>query len=199
MKKYTIVIGILILFCSSSFAQYGYYDDPDANFGKKKEKKEDPKWVFGGELMLSFGQYTYIDVKPIAGYRITPRFIVGGGPIYIYENYYHQLESSTYGGRGIGQFIVIPDLSEYLNSPPLRIVVRSEYEYFYLQPIWHDPYSGYYFQDVNFYSVNNWLIGGGISQPLGRRMNLSITIMWDITHHPLSPHTNPIISVGIGI
>ena len=198
MKKSQLILGIFLLVNSCLYAQLGYYDDPDALHSQKEEKK-DPKWVFGGDFWLSFGSTTFIDIEPIAGYRITPRLIFGGGPLYIYENYVKTFQIHTYGGRLLAQYALIPDLSEYLNISPLRIVVQTEYESFYTQPLVYD-YWGYLVGISDTYvPVNNWLVGGGISQPIGKRVNITFSIMYDVTQHPYSPYSNPVISIGVGI
>lgn len=230
MKKLLVLSGIFIALNLQSYAQYGYYDDPEARFGKKEEKNKEPKWVFGGNFWLSFGQSTYVDVEPIAGYRVTPRFIVGGGPMYIYEKYnspidrkisapngsffyetaYKRIERHIWGGRAMMQYAIIPDLSELLNTAPLRIILQTEYEHYYLKPFYIDQtqyttsnnstiLENYYDKRDKAELVQNWLIGAGISQPLGPRAYLTITVMYDITQHPQSFQSNPIISVGIGI
>ena len=63
---------------------------------------------FGGNLALSFGTNTYIDVSPLWGYMINRKLSMGLGGTYIYSSreYFDpfsgqvfKLDGSLYGGR----------------------------------------------------------------------------------------------------
>src|SRR5688572_8657909 len=50
----------------------------------KEEQPFKKRYFTGGGATLSFGDYTFIQVAPIIGYQVTPRFAFGTGLSYIY-------------------------------------------------------------------------------------------------------------------
>lgn len=137
---------------------------------------------FGGNLALSFGTNTFIDVSPLWGYMIDRNLSMGLGATYIYlsREYYDffsnrtiDVKSSLYGGRTF-----------------LRYRVFDQY-YFHTE----------------FESINNevprldgsgttqreWIpglfIGAGIFQPAFKRGGVSLFVMYNLLHDELkSPY-----------
>lgn len=71
----------------------------------------------GGNLGLSFGTYTNINVSPMAGYEITRKLVVGAGPIFMYFRTQSPFVISSgrstayYGGRTFLMYSVHPNIT----------------------------------------------------------------------------------------
>ena len=125
MKKIILAITLSFFF-SVSFAQVeGVEVEKPQEETQKEEKKEDQKdddddekiplierFYFGGNLGASFGTITFIDVSPMIGYRITPKFSVGVGATYQYwkdSRYTPDFKQSIYGGRLFSRYVIAED------------------------------------------------------------------------------------------
>jgi hypothetical protein len=144
---------------------------------------------FGGYLGATFGNATYIEVAPIASYRITPKFHAGLGLTYMYYSYndpYGHYSSSSYGGSIFARYFVWRDLFVHLEYAPLY---RPDFiPYPYPSPNVH---ASQWAQDV--------LIGGGYRQWVGDKAFMSIMFLWNVNETVYSPYINPIIRIGFGV
>jgi hypothetical protein len=145
---------------------------------------------FGGYLGASFSSNaTYIEVSPLASYRITPKFHAGLGLTYMYSSYsdpYMKYSSSSYGGSIFARYFVWRDLFLHLEYAPLY---RPDFiPYPNPSPNVHEsPWA----QDV--------LIGGGYRQWVGDKAFMSLMFLWNVNETVYSPYINPIIRIGFGI
>lgn len=180
------LISFVCLFC---FISISAQDVKDLPFKQRI--------FFGGDFGLSIGTNTYINLAPVVGYRITNRLSSGLGPIYMYEKYkYYGFKTSTYGGKCFVSFTVFKDIGQYLNIGIGNITFHTENEILNIEKLYQDITTGRIFGLDERIWIDNWLIGGGLSQPLGERGGINIFALWDITQNSYSPHTNPIIRVG---
>ena len=191
----------IIAFLVCSFSLFAQVEEPVQIEGKKKPVEEKPKFsdrlVFGGDIGLSVGTYTYINVSPAVGYRITDRLIVGLGPIYIYENYKnYNLESSMYGVKVITSFTVLRGTDINPNFQIGNLVLHLENEVLNVKPLGMDLYGQIVYGNRQW--IDNFLVGGGLSQSISSRFNVSVLILWDVTNNAYSPYSNPIFSIGFG-
>jgi len=184
-------------------------DDKDNN--KEDEKTEEEKWTddlfFGGSIWAQFGTVTQIEIAPVAGYHISPRFDAGLGLRYIYykTNFQQTYDVSTpqnipdysshiFGGNVFTRFVIIKDLNELL---PLKIHGRfvSHFEYEGLnmptKMDFTESRSG-----KRFWS-HNYLIGGGLQQKIGERAYLNLLILYNLNEKAYSLYENPIIRIGV--
>ena len=81
------------------------------------------KVSLGGNFAVQLSESLVIDVSPTTGYRITPRWVAGGGVTYIYMSGKSASAQSVYGGRTFAQV----GLARWL-------CLRAEYEAFGLNP-----------------------------------------------------------------
>ena len=202
MTKYKIkafISLICISVCSLNMAQ-----------DNKNERITD-RIFFGGDFWLSIGTNTYIDIAPLVGYRITPRFSAGIGPIYIFQKdrlsyldtiinntaYYrtYNLRYSTYGGRLFMTYDLIQELDKYLPVNLGTILVHCENEVISVEKIYRDQNYRYHLSGDRLW-IDNMLVGGGLRQPVGRRASINLLILWDITENKYSPHSNPVFRMG---
>lgn len=143
---------------------------------------------FGGYLGAQFGDVTFIEISPLASYRITPKFHAGLGLTYMYYNYsdpYTKYSSSSYGGSVFARYFIWRDLFVHAEYAPLYRTYSTPPNI----PATLDkaPWA----QDV--------LIGGGYRQWVGDKAFMSIMFLWNINESIYSPYSNPIIRIGFGI
>ena len=193
-----IVSVFTILICT--FSLFAQVEEPVRIEGMKKPAKEKPKFsdrlVFGGDIGLSVGTYTYINVSPAVGYRVTDRLIVGLGPIYIYENYKdYNLKSSMYGAKVITSFTVLRSTDINPNFQIGNLILHLENEVINVKPLYFDQFGPVYGSRI---WIDNFLVGGGLSQAIGSKFNVSVLILWDVTNNAYSPYSNPIFRIGFG-
>ncbi len=180
-----------IFVLTTSFGQDEDFYSSEQKAETKKEHKGLDKWSFGGNFWMGFGSTTYIELSPVAMYKLHPRLMIGPGATYIYQNYRNWgISSSTYGVKAIGTFSVFKNLNESIHINIGDIILHSEYEALNIEIF-----------DMNFDSmgrrwIDNLLVGGGIYQPLGDRGGMSVLLLFDVTQDPYSPYTNPILRLG---
>lgn len=190
----------IIAFLVCSFSLFAQVEEPVQIEGKKKPAEEKPRFVdrlvFGGDIGLSVGTYTYINVSPAIGYRVTDRLTVGLGPIYIYESYKnYNLKSSMYGIKAITSFTVLRSTDINPNFQIGNLILHMENEVINVKPLMYDQFGPIY---GTRQWIDNFLIGGGLSQSLSSKFNVSVLILWDVTNNAYSPYSNPIFRIGFG-
>jgi hypothetical protein len=119
MKKF--VLGCFtLLFTISIFGQVTEIDPQEDNVPGKEEKVEKDndngpsRWVFGGGLGASFGQYTNVLLAPLAGYKVTPKLTLGLGFNYQFVqlkepnniNFFLDYKLNTIGPSAFAQYNV---------------------------------------------------------------------------------------------
>lgn len=203
IDKRTMILKQLIVIIPFLCLSYQAQSQEVENIAPQKQKEESrfiDKVVFGGDFGLSFGSSTYIKIAPIVGYKITPRFTAGVGPIYIYERYKYNnyiggtLETSTYGGKVFASFVVLKSTDEGGVFPIGNLLLYAENEVLSVEPFEWDLINGYHFGER--IAIDNLLMGFGLNQPIGRRFGVSLFVLWDVTGNPNSIYSNPIIRFG---
>ena len=185
MRRLHIVILFLIIFINL----------------KAQENEEFKSWkdriFFGGNIGLSFGSVTDIEISPIVGYNITQRWAMGTGFMYeYYKRNEFNIETHIYGGSIFTRFTLFPNFSMYFPvGEGLSMFAHTEYQGLSLEEK--------YFKtsvDINErtgrYILHSFLIGGGLTQKLGRRGGFNITVLWNLNYTEDSPYNNPVIRVG---
>lgn len=155
----------------------------------KPQKKSQPgasKVYYGGTVGLSFGDYFRISITPWVGYKVTPKFSVGGkiGYEYIEDKRYEQKQTyNNYGGSIFTRYRLHP-----------RIYAHGEFAYI-----------SYQYSISDFDSERQWVpflyLGGGLIQPLGGRSALIVEVLFDVLQDDNSPYEewSPFVSIGIGV
>jgi len=194
-------IIFIIAFLVCSYTIFAQVEEPVQIEGKKKPVQEKPKFsdrlIFGGDIGLSVGTYTYINISPAVGYRVTDRLTAGLGPIYIYENYKnYNLKSSMYGAKVITSFTVLRGTDINPNFQIGNFILHMENEVLNVEPLMYDQFGQPVFAGRLW--IDNFLIGGGLSQPISSKFNVSVLILWDVTNNIYSPYTNPVFRIGFG-
>ncbi len=175
-NKLLIIISLYtFLFFLTIRLQGQYFETP-----KKKEPIKD-KLFFGGGIGLQFGTVTLIEVAPIVGYKVTPRFQPGIGLTYSYYNdnrYTYPVNYSTYGGSVFARFFLFEGLFAHAEAEALNIKV-------------------YYSATATSREwIENYLIGGGYFQKMGERSGMYLLVLWNLNQTDLTPYANPVIRIG---
>jgi hypothetical protein len=165
--------------------------------GAKKQKSEiSDRWNVGLDFGLSFGSITYIKLAPDISYRFNSRLTAGLGPIYIYENYkYYGVNTSTFGGKVLTSFAIFRSKEHGGLLSIGDIVFHLENEYISIEKIYVYPGTPFY-ENRGRTWIDNFLVGGGLVQPISGRMNVALYLLWDLSQNLYTPYTNPIFKFG---
>lgn len=184
MRKLTILLFVLFGAIQLSHAQV-YYEEEKVEEKQEEqgvETKDNSKSLqglsfadrsyFGGNLALSFGTYTYIDVSPLWGYMVNRDLSVGAGATYIYSSREYidftgskfRVDANLYGGRGFARHRVFNDVYihaefESINNEVLTITGETVREW-----------------------VPGFFLGAGIFQPAFGRGGVNIFVMYNLMH-----------------
>ena len=184
MKK-LISITLLFSICSISFAQVEGVEVEKPKEEKKEEEKKDKqnekedkekvpfidKLFFGGNFGANFGRWTFVDVSPMIGYRVTPKFSVGVGGTYQYQNDRDfDISQSVYGGRLFSRYTLANDFFGVGN-----LFAHAEYEALFAK-LSYGSFSG---RVENTSLFPAFFIGGGIAIPIGNRSAFTITALYN--------------------
>lgn len=194
---------VLILLCVLFFLRpLAHAQDDD----KKEEDKEEDKFTenlfFGGSLWASFGTVTRVEVAPVVGYHISPRFDVGIGGKYLYyksgsSNYIStedfSFSANIYGGKAFGRVVLIKNLNDILPFT-LHGRLSSHFEYESLNmPSDFDPEN----HNSRFWSHYYW-VGGGLQQKIGKKAYFNIFVLYNLNENSTYQlYDNPTIRIGI--
>jgi len=199
--NYRIFISLLAftLIFSSALAQK---EDGKGNGENDEKDTFKENLFFGGSIWASFGTITRVEVAPVAGYHISPRFDIGIGGKYLFykTNSFNNPNISNdfsfsahiFGGSVFGRFVLIKKLNELL---PInlkgRLTSHLEYEALNLPPDFNSDD-----KNSRFWSHNYW-VGGGLQQKIGKRAYLNIFILYNLNEKNYQLYDNPTIRIGV--
>jgi hypothetical protein len=183
MKKFTLLLFLsTALFSLTLHAQLPLVERDQ----EPQQERFIDRMFFGGVLGLQFGSSTYIEVAPIVGYNITPRFAAGLGLKYIYykykDPYNMSYSSSEYGGGPFVRYFIFEGLFLHAEYEALNVEVP--------EPPYYINYSRQF--------INSVFLGGGYRQMIGARSSLDFLILYNINESIYSPYPNPIFRIGFG-
>ncbi len=142
---------------------------------------------FGGGFGLQFGYMTLIEVSPLVGYNITPKFSVGLSPtykFYKYNDYYGQnldLKTNVWGGSIFSRYYIFESVFAHVEYESLLYNTQT--------PGFPETKQQY----------NSFFVGGGYNQRIGGNSGMYIMVLWNLNDTPDSPYINPIIRVGFSV
>ena len=157
---------------------------------------------FGGNIALQIGTYTDIEISPIVGYYITPRWSAGVGATYRYINLkywymradgsWQNFETNIWGGRLFTNYVLINNVNEWIPlGMNFRIFAHCEYEFL--------RFEGTFFNNdgADYVWQQSVLGGGGLRFPMGRRSSMNMSLLWYLYTKPRNTHdSGPIIRLG---
>jgi hypothetical protein len=184
LNRIVLYIGIislsLLTLSQSTFAQIEVENrQPEYNFKSHL--------YFGGGLGLQFGTMTLIEISPLVGYNITPKFSIGLSPTYKYykfNDYYGQnldLKTNVWGGSIFSRYYIFDNVFAHVEYESLLYNIQSP---------------GYPEMKQQY---NSFFVGGGYNQRIGENSGMYIMVLWNLNDTPGSPYVNPIIRVGFTV
>lgn len=187
---------ILPLFAFLAISNPGYTQYYESSGVAKKPNR----WFFGGNLGFATGSVTYVEVAPLVGYKLTPKFAVGSGIKYQYFNDTREsyglsnFETHVYGLNLFSTYSLFDNLEETLGIAGIGgILLHAEYEGLSLERKYFDYPT---FPSNGRMWLSNYLLGFGMRQPLGERSSVNILFLWSIDPPKASPYSNPVIRIG---
>lgn len=140
----------------------------------------------GGNFGLQLGTYAYLEFSPVAGYWLTPRISVAAGPSFKYYSDPYG-SSDVWGWKGYTRFAIINDLSNIIPSAlGISFYLHGEYESLSFKTAYLGIQS-----DSPRQQINTVFAGAGISQPVGSRGSINLTLLWVVDDGGYMIYNNP--------
>ena len=175
------------------------YDYPGAESKteQKKNRKEpgEQRIFFGGNLGLSFwSDYAYVELSPLVGYKITPRFWAGGGPKYMYLKII-DYRGHYYGIKTFAQFAVLDNINEVLNVGIGSILLYVEDELISTDINIDRTNNVLYQEDRKWHNIP--FAGFGLRFPMGERAGLTLYALWGLSEYADVLYNNPELRLSV--
>jgi hypothetical protein len=161
---------------------------------KPEKKKFDPsRLVIGGNLGVSFGDFTFVNISPQVGYMFSPMFTAGAGINYVHSSSKYLLNTNeevkeSYSYAGINLF------GRFFPTNFLFLMAQPEINY-----SWGNiKVTGRPEQKLGTAWIPSFLIGGGImAGGRGGRGGVMLSLQYDLVQDPRSPYgTRPFVGMG---
>ncbi len=158
-KSLLFVLTVFLGFQLPAYAQREI--DPEAKFSFKN------RGYFGGSLGLQLGTVTLVDLSPLAGVMLSPKFSTGLGATYQYydDNRFQGNAGSSYGGRAFVRYNLLPNIFAYSE---LESINWNAYNYGQdaFQRTWTEAF----------------FVGAGYFTPFGARGGANFTFLYNLRH-----------------
>lgn len=198
--RFTILALALFAAIQSTYGQVTVSDSSvsaSATTESPKEKKKfDPsKLVFGGNLGVSFGDFTFVNISPQVGYRFSPIFTAGAGINYIHNSFKTRYSNNT-------------EIRENYSYAGLNLFGRifpNNFLFAMAQPEINYSWGKIKFENSNQPDIKQegkwiptFLVGAGVTMGgRGGRGGIMLSIQYDLVQDPRSPYgTNPFVGMG---
>lgn len=139
---------------------------------------------FGGGLGLQFGSMTLIEISPLVGYKVTPKWSLGVSPTYKYYHYnayYGSTSTNVFGGSIFSRYTIFENVFAHVEYETLFYNIQEP---------------GYPTARLQF---NSFFVGGGYNQRIGGNSAMYFLLLWNLNDTPDSPYVNPVIRVGFSV
>ncbi|MEJ2003441.1 MAG: hypothetical protein P8X57_00405 [Cyclobacteriaceae bacterium] len=166
MKKLLILFLMLFSICAFAQKTIDYDEDVRPSFSDRL--------FFGGGVGFTGGNgITSIQVNPIVGYMLSPRWSAGVGVEYQYVKYRDlDIDDNIWGGQVFTRYNI------------RQFFLQGEYNIY--------NYTQYYIDGSDAReSIDRVLLGGGISQPIGRAGAINFVALYDLLHENGGPFGSP--------
>lgn len=146
--------------------------------GLKTDWKD--KFYFGGNVGAQFGTFTFVNLAPLVGFKVTDRFSIGTQLQYQYfrDNSIGNFESHVFGYSGFARYFFTENLFAHTEYQVLN---------------GHFDYSG------NRVNIPNLFIGGGYMYPISDNVSFGVVALYELLRRTYSPYRNPTINVGVNV
>ncbi len=193
MKKFFILLLILISVTAAYSIGIETEENDNAIYNPYKPNPQQNRWYYGGNVGFNFwNNYFYLSVQPLVGYKVTPKFSLGGKLAYSYisdKRINPTFNSHNFGGSIFARYRVVPQF--YLHG-----------EFVYTS---FDQITGFDLQSNKWMSERVWvpflLLGGGVSQKVGPNVWIFAEVLVDVLNDKNSPYKewDPFVSFGAGV
>ncbi|MDH3710314.1 MAG: hypothetical protein OER04_10525 [Cyclobacteriaceae bacterium] len=182
MKKILLLIFTTVIFLQA----HGQRE-----FDPENENRFFDRVYFGGNFGLQFGDFTVIDISPLAGYMLTPRLSVGPGITYqylkgeaidLFTGRLYEYDTNIFGWRVFGRYNITQQFFAYTEYESLKL----DYPSLDGTELVRDWVPGYF-------------IGGGFFQPVGGRAGLGLTLLLNLLHDDRQSPYNSELIIRAGI
>ncbi len=191
LRKSSLILLLILTTSVQVFSQITEIESEE----KDHESADFANWtdriVVGGNVGAGFGNFTYVDVSPLAGYRFTKSLTAGIGFTYQYYkvNYNDPFFTADYKGNVIGGRI----FTEY--DIFYGLFAHVEYEQLWYNFTFEDASLGEY-KGV----VPALYLGGGYNFMIGENSKFQIMVLYDVLYTNESLNLNPwVIRMGFSI
>jgi hypothetical protein len=186
VKSFKKFSGIILL----ALLPYLLFAQADSSSASKQKPRRpfSDRINIGGNLGLTFGNVTYIEIAPVVTYRITDDWIAGLGGRYVYysynDPYYNfKFKTSLYGGTALTRYNLYRGL-----------FVEGDFELNNTYDLYIAETTG----EIKRVWVPSVLLGGGYYQNIGGHSVFFLSILYDILQDPNSPYNGiPVIRGGV--
>jgi hypothetical protein len=182
MRKYLILV-VLSLITSLAYSQDREQQPARQSPLVKDKPKFKDRLFFGGNIGLSFGSLTFINLAPTIGYKITDRFGMGVGPVYSYYNdrrfVNYKYETHIYGGRTFAQYQVLESVMLYSELEMINIEVPN-----------------LLFTKLIRQNIPSLFVGGAYTQSMGNNSAVMLMLLYNVLESDYQIYENPLIRVG---
>ncbi len=184
MKKEINYWFVLLTLCILSVHVYGQDQQQNRSKPPKHSEFMDKVFVGGGFNMWFSDSYSFIELSPIVGYKVTDRFSAGVGVTYQYlqRKYYYpngqefNNSDNVFGGRLFARYQLVGPLFMYGEFEDLNLEVHQYNNQFERE--W----------------VPGMFLGGGLMQPFGRKGGVAIMFLYNVMYDDLrSPYNSPFV------
>lgn len=179
MRKAVFLLMSGVLLSQACWAQF--QTEPPTETSRPPIKDSSFDWdkiYVGGGFGAQFGDFTFIDVRPIVGYWFTEKFTAGAGITYWYfEDRVFDISTNVWGGSVFSRYLILEN-----------VFAHAEYE----------SLNGEWLLDRDRFFVNSVFLGGGYIQRFGNAF-FSLMLLYNFNESVFSPYTNPVIRFNFGI
>jgi hypothetical protein len=167
-------------------------EKPAEEVVEKKKGLDPQRLFFGGNFGLTFGNFTFINISPQVGYRVSPIFSAGTGLNFIYQSdkYYS-------GSREVKNTLGYAGLNIFGRVNPYKfIILNAQPE---LNYVWGTTrVEGLDDSKIDSKFVPSFLVGVGAAIPMGGRGRMIAMLQYDLIQDNWSPYgRNAFFTFGV--
>lgn len=179
-----LILSMVIIFISSAISK--------SQVQQEVAPPIKERLFYGGSFSLTLGSITNIEIAPVVGLWVLPKFAVAAGPTYRFYKFQGD-KTDIYGGRAYVQYVFFRDMDKFI---PIGIhtslFMHCEDEMLSL--------SSYYWRNITYepkrFMINTVLAGVGLSQQIGARSSINIMVLWALNDPGYDIYSNPVIRIG---
>ncbi|MDD5571185.1 MAG: hypothetical protein PHD97_08520 [Bacteroidales bacterium] len=183
-KQIFIILLVLLSQYSSSQVNRRQYKNDYVQDTNRINRSS--RFVTGGNIGVQVGSYTFIDISPALGYKVTEKFIPGISISYKYLRFadmQNEFETNIYGGSIFFKYLVLENLFAHV-----------EYEILNFDRQLFEPS-----KSARRINIESLLVGAGYRQEISRNFHTNLLVLWNLNETIYTFYSNPIIRVSFDI